>query len=309
MIEPWATFPRKTSLVSFGYTRDAAGRLASVSWDERTGRRERFRNVYDWRGRRVRRVWESSDDRGSTWDVLETREFLYDDWNLIHETRTDEIGSVTRLDYFWGPDLSGSLQGAGGVGGLVAVSVDGAWYFPGYDNNGNVIGYWDERGRLAAEFVYDAFGNPVGGHDAPYVHLPHRFSTKYHDAETDLYYYGHRYYSPSLGRWISRDPIDEDGGWLFCSCGGSIVWNGRGKGPTRSSTCQTRTPPLDYGGTTTNGENHAKAIRPPTPVPQSQRSPISSWNLFSCDLFGNFTSMRVFATKRQDRAQFAAPVS
>ena len=146
---------------------------------------------------------------GNTWSLVETRTFVYDDWNLIHETRTDELGTVTRLDYFWGPDLSGSLQGAGGVGGLVAVSVDGAWYFPGYDNNGNVIGYWDERGRLAAEFVYDAFGNPVGGHDAPYVHLPHRFSTKYHDAETDLYYYGYRYYSPSLGRWISRDPIEE----------------------------------------------------------------------------------------------------
>ena len=36
-----------------------------------------------------------------------------------------------------------------------------------------------------------------------------RFSTKYYDAETDLYYYGYRYYSPSLGRWISRDPITE----------------------------------------------------------------------------------------------------
>ena len=39
-----------------------------------------------------------------------------------------------------------------------------------------------------------------------------RFSTKYYDAETDLYYYGYRYYSPSLGRWISRDPIEEEGG-------------------------------------------------------------------------------------------------
>jgi len=42
--------------------------------------------------------------------------------------------------------------------------------------------------------------------------FPHRFSTKYYDAETDLYYYGYRYYSPSLGRWISRDPIEEQGG-------------------------------------------------------------------------------------------------
>ena len=44
-----------------------------------------------------------------------------------------------------------SLQtGAGGVGGLVAASIDGDYYFPGYDNNGNVIGYWNEDGEIAA---------------------------------------------------------------------------------------------------------------------------------------------------------------
>ena len=53
-----------------------------------------------------------------------------------------------------------SLQ-IGGVGGLVAVSVDGDFYFPGYDNNGNVIGYWNEFGGLVAEYAYDAFGNTI----------------------------------------------------------------------------------------------------------------------------------------------------
>ena len=41
---------------------------------------------------------------------------------------------------------------------------------------------------------------------------PFRFSTKYQDDETDLLYYGYRYYNPSTGRWLSRDPINEDGG-------------------------------------------------------------------------------------------------
>ncbi|MBU1914024.1 MAG: hypothetical protein KJ563_02370, partial [Candidatus Thermoplasmatota archaeon] len=49
---------------------------------------------------------------------------------------------------------------------------------------------------------------------------PFRFSTKYFDAEIDyadtdndgLYYYGYRYYSPRLGRWLKRDPIGERGG-------------------------------------------------------------------------------------------------
>jgi RHS repeat-associated protein len=38
------------------------------------------------------------------------------------------------------------------------------------------------------------------------------FSTKYYDWETGLSYYGHRYYSAALGRWINEDPIEEDGG-------------------------------------------------------------------------------------------------
>jgi RHS repeat-associated protein len=41
---------------------------------------------------------------------------------------------------------------------------------------------------------------------------PFRFSTKYQEDETDLLYYGYRYYSASTGRWISRDPIQERGG-------------------------------------------------------------------------------------------------
>ncbi len=99
-----------------------------------------------------------------------------------------------------------------GVGGLVAVSVDGDYYFPGYDNNGNVIGYWNEDGEIVAEYAYDAFGNTISATGSMADVFPHRFSTKYYDAETDLYYYGYRYYSPSLGRWISRDPIGEEGG-------------------------------------------------------------------------------------------------
>jgi RHS repeat-associated protein len=41
---------------------------------------------------------------------------------------------------------------------------------------------------------------------------PFRFSTKYQDDETDLLYYGYRYYNASTGRWLSRDPLEELGG-------------------------------------------------------------------------------------------------
>jgi RHS repeat-associated protein len=41
---------------------------------------------------------------------------------------------------------------------------------------------------------------------------PFRFSTKFQDDESGLSYYGYRYYNPSTGRWLSRDPIEEEGG-------------------------------------------------------------------------------------------------
>jgi RHS repeat-associated protein len=39
---------------------------------------------------------------------------------------------------------------------------------------------------------------------------PFRFSTKYQDDETDLLYYGYRYYDASTGQWLSRDPSGEN---------------------------------------------------------------------------------------------------
>ena len=41
---------------------------------------------------------------------------------------------------------------------------------------------------------------------------PFRFSSKYAGDETGLLYYGYRYLSPGMGRWVSRDPIGERGG-------------------------------------------------------------------------------------------------
>ena len=53
-----------------------------------------------------------------------------------------------------------------------------------------------------------------------------RYSTKYIDAEAGLYYYGYRFYSPVLRRWLNRDPIEERGGLnLYGFCGNNAVAN------------------------------------------------------------------------------------
>ena len=83
------------------------------------------------------------------------RVFAYDGWDLVREWRTDGAGATNVLDYYWGLDLSGTLGGAGGIGGLLAVSVGGDFYLPLYDANGNVTAYIDESGNTVAQYTYD----------------------------------------------------------------------------------------------------------------------------------------------------------
>ena len=108
--------------------------------------------------------------------------------------------------------LSGTEQGAGGVGGLLAVSVDGQYYFPCSDHNGNVMAYVSESGAIVAQYTYTPFGEVMSAAGPMAGVFRLRFSTKYQDEATGLYYYGYRFYDPAMMRFISRDPIEEQGG-------------------------------------------------------------------------------------------------
>ena len=165
-------------------------------------------NRYDHLGRRVQKIAMDG-----------THTFLYDGWRPVVETVARASGGTDRIEYFWGKDLSGSLDGAAGVGGLLYVKRNGAVYVPFYDAFGNVMGYWDELGNVVAEYAYDAFGRTVAKSGIMTDMFSIRYSTKYYDAETGMYYYGKRFYVTSLCRWLTRDPIEEDGGVnLYLNC-------------------------------------------------------------------------------------------
>ncbi len=85
-------------------------------------------------------------------------------------------------------------------------------YYPQYDGAGNLIGLIDDTGSIAATYEYDPFGNIIRVSGSYAGENPFRFSTKYTDTETGLVYFGHRYYSPGMGRFINRDPLGEAGG-------------------------------------------------------------------------------------------------
>ncbi len=140
--------------------------------------------------------------------------YLYDGWNCIAEWSADLQSASLTIARTWGLDLSGTLQGAGGVGGLLAEKQGANTYYPTYDGNGNISEYLEADGDVAAHYEYDPFGNIVtesyaSGFDS--ASFTYQFSTKPLDSETGLYYYGYRYYDPVTGRWPSRDPIEEKG--------------------------------------------------------------------------------------------------
>ncbi|MBQ3288657.1 MAG: RHS repeat-associated core domain-containing protein [Kiritimatiellae bacterium] len=188
----------------FTYTYDSASRLTTVSSNGII----LVTNLYDCRGRRVRKITQTA-----------TYTFFYDGWNLIYEHVANTNGTVESFQYFWGRDLSGSLQGAGGVGGLLYVKRSGTIYVPHADAMGNILRYTDTAGNVVAAYTYDAFGKTISAIGSLAHLFRHRFSTKYYDVETGLYYFGYRFCSPSLKRWLNRDPIEEEGGvnlYGFC---------------------------------------------------------------------------------------------
>jgi len=164
---------------------------------------------YDHQGRRIRqRVWNNP-----TWSGNPTNDvrYVYDGWNLLASLNP---ASAVPQAYLWGLDLSGTMQGAGGVGGLLAITdASQGSHFCAYDGNGNVTALVKADGSgLAAQYEYGPFGEPLRATGPMAKANPFRFSTKYTDYQSGLVYYGFRYYGPATGRWPNRDPIDELGG-------------------------------------------------------------------------------------------------
>jgi RHS repeat-associated protein len=170
------------------------------------------------------------DSVPSGWALIGKSKFVWDGWNLIAELDTVDASVRT---FAWGLDLSGSQQGAGGIGGLVMgwtrstgsqTGTSGTYLRYLYDGNGNVMAAADDAGVLRAKYEYGPFGETLTAEGDLAGDNPMRWSTKYTDGESGLVYYGYRYYNAGMGRWMSRDPIGEQGGEnLFAFAGNSGI--------------------------------------------------------------------------------------
>lgn len=123
------------------------------------------------------------------------------------------------LSFMRGLDLSGSIQGAGGVGGVLAVkagssaqcsSMANTTHFTCYDGNGNVAALVNAAtGAESARYDFGPFAERLR-ETGPMAKLnPIRFSTQYADDVTGDAKYLFR--DLQAGRWPSRDPLGERG--------------------------------------------------------------------------------------------------
>jgi len=148
------------------------------------------------------------------WTSQLTNEYLYDGWRVIQER---DGSNVPLVSYTRGNDLSGTLEGAGGIGGLLARSSgysSGNWTSHAYyhaDGNGNITCLINASQSVVARYRYDPFGNTLSQSGTLAVANVYRFSSKEIHTNSLMYYYGYRFYDPGLQRWINRDPLGEPG--------------------------------------------------------------------------------------------------
>lgn len=156
--------------------------------------------AYDYMGRRVEKKIYNSETL--TKDIR----FVYDSYKLIEEL--DAINNNTSLRrYTWQPaslifDTPLSVYD-------VALAKTYCYHS---DANKNVTELTDSGDTIAAHYEYSPFGQQTEQSGDYAAMNSFCISSEYFDSETKLAYYNYRYYDPQLGRWLSRDPIDEDGG-------------------------------------------------------------------------------------------------
>lgn len=173
--------------------------------------------AYDWLGRRTSKSVYTQDPLTLSYQLTKQIRFVWDGWHLVAELdATVNPNNPTLLrSYVWGVDESSTYGGAAGVGGLVAFTdhtPGGGTWFTLTDGRGNVSTLVNAAtGQADGRLQYGPFGELLLASGSA-TRLPLRWSTKYEDTESGFVYYGHRYYDPTTGRWLSRDPIGEAGG-------------------------------------------------------------------------------------------------
>jgi RHS repeat-associated protein len=153
---------------------------------------------YDALGRRI----EKKVTTKATLEV-ESEQYIYDGVRIIEDR--DELGNL-KAEYIYGNGIDEVLMMK--RGGRTVYYHDNAL--------GSITHLSNEKGAIEESYKYEAYGRVTIYDERGKEKNKSRFKNRYlftgreYDSETGLYYYRARYYSPSMGRFINRDPATDD---------------------------------------------------------------------------------------------------
>ncbi len=182
--------------------------------------------VYDAGNRRVRKTVTNGGVTGNIPNG--TTDSLWQDWQTMEER--NPFGGSGSTDtpikqFIWGTYIDECLQvNLLSVAGPQSLPA-GAYYLL-QDLLYRAVALTNSSGAIVEAYDTDAYGNTLiftgPGADGVWftdddvqsnygangvIYCGYRY-----DAETENYYVRNRYYSPTLGRWVTRDPIGYEGG-------------------------------------------------------------------------------------------------
>ncbi len=196
------------------YTYDTNGNLTSDgSWTYNYDYENRLTKAYrgDNLGSSASAVHYTYDalgrlaERRTSGDTVTTNRMYYAGWQLIAEY--NGAGNLQRK-YVYGPGIDEPVRLTSGSNRF--------YYHP--DGLGSVTEITTNGGFKVESYTYDVYGTPTVYNSSlslqPSSLIGTRllFTGRDRDADTTLYNYRYRYYSPSLGRFVQPDPVGIVGG-------------------------------------------------------------------------------------------------
>ena len=166
--------------ISFAY--DALDRLIEI-----TTPRVCQRYIYDSQHRCLSKTIYRGNDKT-------TQYFLYDG--------KKEIGSLDENLSLREFRVLGETPHAE-LGAAISIELNGKIFIPIHDLQSNLAALIPLDTSPLTRYDYSAFGEET--QDGP-TSTPWSFSSKRRDPETNLIYYGRRFYIPTLGHWLTPDP-------------------------------------------------------------------------------------------------------
>lgn len=181
------TVTKKTPSSSITYKYDALDRLIEVT----EGNLQKILFSYDSLHRRISKTCYSFKRSSGTWEKNYHHNYLYD--GLIEIGAYDERMNRIQLRILAGGERQAAL-----------FEFSGKIYAPIQDLQGNVIKLVSvDNPAKSYSYTYNVFGEETSDD----LFNPWRYASKRFDFETELVFFGRRFYDPKTGRWLTPDPM------------------------------------------------------------------------------------------------------